>query len=56
MISGVPLSFYGLNKTVGANYGKPMFVYAHGDPDVKPWVNNNLLSPWQAQIGLRYSF
>jgi hypothetical protein len=52
----LPLSFYGLNKTPGANYGKPMFVYAHGDPSVKPWVNDNLLSRWQAQIGLRYSF
>jgi hypothetical protein len=52
----LPLNFYGLNKTLGADYGKPMFVYAHGDPSVKPWVNDNLLSRWQAQIGFRYSF
>ncbi len=51
------LTFYGLNKDPSSpNYGKPEFRYQHGDPNVKPWVNDNLLSRWQAQIGLRYSF
>lgn len=46
------LTYYGLDAATG----KPEFIYQHGNPNVKPWVNDNLLSRWQAQIGLRYSF
>jgi hypothetical protein len=46
------LTFQGLDPATG----KPRFVYQHGDPNTKPWVNDNLLSRWQAQVGLRYTF
>jgi len=51
------LTFHSLDPTATSpTYGKPRFVWQHGDPNAKPWFNDNLLSRWQAQIGLRYSF
>lgn len=46
------LTFHSLDPVSG----KPRYVWQKTDPNVPAWVNDNLLSRWGAQIGLRYSF
>ena len=53
------LGFKGLTKTVGADYGKPLYQWLglpinNGKAD--PFQPDNILSRWQVQLGIRYNF
>ncbi len=52
-------TFKGLEKTAGPNYGKPKYQWAGlpvTDGKANPFVADNILSRWQLQLGLRYTF
>ena len=54
-------TFKGLNKTAGADYGKPLYqlqtttVKLDKDGNADPFVPDNILSRWQLQLGARYT-
>jgi hypothetical protein len=53
------LTFKGLEKTVGADYGKAKYQWTGlkvTDGVADPFQPDNLLSRWQMQLGLRYTF
>ncbi len=53
------LTFKGLNKNVGADYGKPIYQWTGlkvTDGKADPFQPDNLLSRWQMQLGVRYTF
>jgi hypothetical protein len=52
-------TFKGLVKTAGPDYGKPLYQWTglpvnNGKAD--PFVADNILSRWQMQFGVRYTF
>jgi hypothetical protein len=53
-------TFTGLDKTPGANYGKPHYSLQSStvkvtDAVADPFVPDNILSRWQMQLGIRYT-
>jgi len=53
------LTFKGLEKTVGADYGKAKYQWTGlkvTDGVADPFQPDNLLSRWQMQLGIRYTF
>lgn len=53
------LTFKGLEKTVGADYGKPKYQWTGlkvTDGTADPFQPDNILSRWQMQLGIRYTF
>ncbi len=53
-------TFKGLNKTAGADYGKPLYQLQSSTAKVtdgiaNPFVPDNILSRWQMQLGIRYT-
>lgn len=49
------VTFKGLEKTVGPNYGKAKYQWT-GLQVAGPFLPDNLLSRWQMQLGVRYTF
>ena len=52
-------TFKGLDKTVGPNYGKAKYEWVGlktTDGVADPFQPDNILSRWQVQFGLRYTF
>ena len=53
------VTFKGLEKTAGADYGKAKYQWnglpVH-DGKADPFVADNILSRWQMQFGVRYTF
>jgi hypothetical protein len=53
------LTFKGLEKTVGSDYGKPKYQWTGlkvTDGKADPFQPDNILSRWQMQLGVRYTF
>jgi len=53
------LTFKGLEKTVGADYGKAKYQWTGlkvTDGAADPFQPDNILSRWQMQLGIRYTF
>jgi hypothetical protein len=53
------VTFKGLDKTVGPDYGKPHYVWSGlpvNDGKADPFQPDNILSRWQLQLGIRYNF
>jgi hypothetical protein len=53
------LTFKGLEKTVGADYGKAKYQWTGlkvTDGKADPFQPDNILSRWQMQLGVRYTF
>ena len=52
------VSFKGLEKTVGPDYGKPRYALTlpGSNASPAPFLPDNILSRWQMQLGLRYMF
>ena len=53
------LTFKGLEKTVGADYGKAKYQWTGlkvTDGVADPFQPDNILSRWQMQLGIRYTF
>jgi hypothetical protein len=52
------LTFKGLEKTPGADYGKPRYqlTLPGNNSNPTPFLPDNILSRWQMQIGARYTF
>jgi hypothetical protein len=53
-------TFSGLDKTAGADFGKPRYIIQPStvrvtDGVADPFVIDNILSRWQLQLGLRYT-
>lgn len=47
------LQFHSIETAAGADYGKPRYIWTN---PVDPRLPNDLLSRWQAQLGIRYTF
>jgi hypothetical protein len=53
------LQFYRIETAAGADRGKPKYTWLNlpvNDGKADPFVADNLLSRWQAQFGIRYTF
>jgi outer membrane receptor for ferrienterochelin and colicin len=52
------VSFKGLEKTLGPDYGKPRYALTLPGSNVNPtpYLPDNILSRWQMQLGARYTF
>jgi hypothetical protein len=47
------MRFHSIETTAGANYGKPRYIWGG---NFNQFLPDNILSRWQAQLGVRYSF